>query len=283
MIRRVPLSVPSTRPKVSTASCQSASKLNEATGEWEADNRLISAQMSPRDLMTPPCIQRVDAFVELYVQRTGKDRAPVDRELNTLYQAAWTHRETVRKQAVEEAVKSGRRAPGHEQLHEQEQTIAVLRDQLQDKENELARVRDKIRELRADRQAQIERARTLETEVTDLRAQLDAATDELGGVRNDLNNWKQELAHFEKKLLRTEFERDQQEGRIADLEAGTADTHDTVRQDIATDSSIVRANIADIDRGLRLGAEPSTESIREYRQMAVSLMIFSGLLAARLL
>ncbi len=66
-------------------------EIDAATGDLVVSNRLVSAQLSPRDRLTPPCIQLVEAIVELYAARTGAERAVVDRELNVLYQAASTY------------------------------------------------------------------------------------------------------------------------------------------------------------------------------------------------
>ncbi|WP_460726886.1 hypothetical protein [Nocardia heshunensis] len=153
-----------------------------ATGEIVVSNRLVSAQLSPRDKLTPPCIQLVEAFVELYAERTGADPNVLAHELNALHRIARVHCEEVKADRVEAAIRAGLRAPTYAQLQAKEHTIIELRKKVETCDAELTRLREEVGTLQDARNEQILRIAALADELVQLRRQLDEAVTE----RNDM-------------------------------------------------------------------------------------------------
>lgn len=146
--------------------------LDPSTGEFVVNRRLLSAQLAPRDRLTPPCLPLVEAIVELYLERTGADAAATHKQINVLYAAAASYHVAEIKRRGLEAAEKGLRTPSLADVQRRDREIAQLREALDRRDVDLDRARDQVSALSVEIDQHISQLASMGGEITRLHTQL---------------------------------------------------------------------------------------------------------------
>lgn len=181
----------------------------------EVDRKRLSDQLSPRDKLSPPSIQLVEAFVDLFVERTGADKTATSREINTLYQAADKHADEEKKRRQAEAEAQGLRSPTWAEIRRRDEKIAQLGKDLARRDEDLDRARENLDRAR-------EQVNILDAEIDQHLAQLEAMGGEITKLHLELVEQQVEI-----DLLRRQVKEQQAEiDRLRVNEAGSHRSRD---------------------------------------------------------
>jgi septal ring factor EnvC (AmiA/AmiB activator) len=120
------------------------------TGTTVVSRQRVSEQLSPRDRLSPPCFQLVNAFVELYCQRTGVDQGSLNREFNALLEAARQHAANVKQEERARAEAKGLRTPTWAEQRARDERIKRLEATLAEAGEQLTHARNQVNALMAD-------------------------------------------------------------------------------------------------------------------------------------
>ncbi|MBB5156495.1 hypothetical protein [Saccharopolyspora phatthalungensis] len=231
-------------------------KLHEVdpdTGQTVVSRRRVSEQLSPRDRISPPCIQLVEAYVTMYLERSGTASDGLNRRINTLYEAARVHADQEKQRRRRAPEPPGLPGVSSAEIRERERRITALEADLEQARrhvSELEQARLQVAELGAIRDQQAGQIAVLAAEVNRLREQLVNQDTELQQLREQQHLHQHEIKDLNTKLLRALAEADRMQARIAELSGDLTgpDPRDFVRQGPPTDTQPARFGRARIGR-----------------------------------